>query len=242
MVVVAANPATFHLPIQFWIDGNSVAIAVFVPLAILSGYAAASVADLVRLSSWPDLGRFAVAGVVVLAGASQAPALVGVVSPCCQLVGAADLAALDWVSKHTPSDASFIINGYLWQGTAWAGTDAGYWLPILARRSTNLPPLFYASGPVEEVRQVDAEAAEISQDANDPPALALLAGRHGAQYIFVGTHGGVLDPGVLSRSGLFRIAYGQGGAWVLEVDRSKASGGSATAAATTTVALGPPGG
>src|SRR6185437_12323599 len=113
--------------------------------------------------------------------------------------------------------ARFVINGYVWMDPIRMGTDAGYWLPVLAHRQTSLPPLFYAVGPTEQVEQINQTAASVERDSRDPAALAQLADQIGARYVFIGTRGGPLDPALLERSGLFRVDYQGGGAWVFEV-------------------------
>ncbi len=217
LVLVVANPATFFLPINFWVNNNSVAIAAFFPATVLVGYLAHSVADLARLERWPGAARMTVGAAVLVAGLSQAPGLVSVVNPCCLLAGPADLAAAAWVRANTPATARFVVNGNRWLDETWAGSDAGYWLPVLARRQTTLPPLFYADGPASQATTVSRVAEAISQAGADPVALAALATKLEARYVFVGTTGGVIAPEALARSGRFRVVYRAGGVWVLEV-------------------------
>jgi len=217
LVFVLANPATFHLPFNLFINNGSVAIALFVPASVLVGYLASSLAITSGLDTWAKGAQWGLVGVILLIGCSQASALTTVVNPCCLLIRPGDAGAIDWVRQNTPPDAKFVINGYRWMNDIWMGSDAGYWLPVLAQRRTSLPPLFYGVAPADEVREINATAASISHDASDPAALANLAARIGARYVFIGTRGGALDPGVLKKSDLFKVDYEGGGAWVFEV-------------------------
>ena len=231
LVFILTNPATFHLPIDLFLNDGSIAIALFVPATILVGFlfdSCAAVCQRVGSTSLPGpkvarsamRGRAAawtVAGMLFLGGLSQAPSLTTIVNPCCLLIRPPDVAAINWAREHTPPNARFVINGYRWLDTVWMGSDAGYWLPVLARRRTTLPPLFYGVGPPGQVATIDSLAASVNRDATDPAALAALGRRIGARYVFIGTRGGDLDPSLLAQSGLFRVDYRAGGAWVLEL-------------------------
>lgn len=217
LVIIVANPATFHLPVHLFVNNGSIAIALFLPGAILVG----SLVDLLtfgqRLIRWPEPVSRALPLVLLAFGLTQAPSLTTVANPYCLLLRPDDLAAIAWVRAATPPNARFLINGFMWMDSIWMGSDAGYWLPVLADRSTSLPPLFYAVGPPDQVDQINQVAAAVSRDAHDAPALARLARRIGASYVFVGSRGGAMEPSALAASAWFRVVYRAGGAWVLEV-------------------------
>jgi hypothetical protein len=217
LVVVAANPTHFGIPIYLWISNDSVAIGLFLPMAVLAGFALDSVAGLIKFESWRLTIKRATAGALVVLALSFSPAVVGTVNACCSLANLDDVAAWRWVRDSTPSDALFLINGYLWGENIWAGTDAGYWLPVMAQRRTSLPPLFYATGPAAEKAKVDQIAADVSQSEGDPAKIAAEARAIGATFVFVGSRGGVIDPGRLVQSSDFRQVFRAGGAWVFEV-------------------------
>lgn len=217
LVVVAANPSTFGLPIYLWVNNDSVAIAMFLPATILAGYAVVQMANLVRYDRWPASIRNLAGLTVVVVAFSQLPSLLTVVNPCCYLGGSADLRAMDWIQSHTPPTARFVVNEYRWFGSVWAGSDAGFWLPVLARRSTTMPAMFYALGPRSDVQVVDDTGADIEASGAKPPELAAVARRVNAGYVFVGTQGGPIDPFALTNDPNFRVAYREGGAWVFEV-------------------------
>jgi acyl carrier protein len=51
----------------------------------------------------------------------------------------ADLAAADWVRRSTPQGAHFLVGTTDWQLGTYRGIDGGYWLPLLAGRSSSDP-------------------------------------------------------------------------------------------------------
>ncbi|MGH2522116.1 MAG: hypothetical protein ACRDH2_06400, partial [Anaerolineales bacterium] len=84
-----------------------------------------------------------VAGLGAYAGWRGLFAQVNVQNLATVLALPADLPALEWVEQHAPPDAVFLINGWLWQAGAWAGSDGGAWVWPLTHRKTTLPPLDY---------------------------------------------------------------------------------------------------
>jgi len=57
-----------------------------------------------------------------------------------------DLIAMNWIETHTSPTALFVPNASQveWSPDWLIGSDAGYWLPLLAQRDTTLPPMIYA--------------------------------------------------------------------------------------------------
>ena len=65
--------------------------------------------------------------------------------PTYALVTRPDLRAMEWIQEHTPVDATFLVNSFFaYNNTLVAGSDGGWWLPMLAKRNTSLPPITYS--------------------------------------------------------------------------------------------------
>ncbi len=61
-----------------------------------------------------------------------------------------DLIAMAWIRDNTPEASVFLVEGSLVENSgSFVGTDAGWWLPLLARRDNTIPPQ-YAYGVEEE--------------------------------------------------------------------------------------------
>jgi hypothetical protein len=55
-----------------------------------------------------------------------------------------DVRASNWIKENLPKQAKFLVNSFLaYNGTLAVGSDGGIWIPLLAERSTNLPPITY---------------------------------------------------------------------------------------------------
>ena len=215
-LVVITNPGTFHLPVNLFLNNGSLAIAVFLPATILTGYLIEVIARYARVFKWPAVARWLTIGLLLIAGLTRSNAQATVLNPCCMLARPQDLAVFAWVRDNTPANARFLIASTPWDFESWYGGDAGYWLPVLAQRWVDVPPLFYATATSDQVQAVNDAASQTSHGAADPAALAVLAKSIGARYVFIGARDGDLDPAALVRSGYFRTVY-RDGAWVLEL-------------------------
>jgi hypothetical protein len=239
LVFLAANPASFHLPYSLTLDNGALAIAAFLPAAVFAGDLGATAPRLAPGVAWPRATPWVASVAILLLGLSQAPHLVGIVNPVCILFRLGDRGAMRWAAANTPPDSRFLVNGFVWAPGHYMGTDAGYWLPVLAGRRTTLPLLFYRVGPSDEVRAVNDLAARVEAAASNPAEIARLSAQEGARYVFIGTRGGDLDPGTLVASGRFRVVYGAEGAWILELVEG-ASTRSATSIGVTPTGVGTP--
>ncbi|HWQ12236.1 MAG TPA: hypothetical protein VNL77_05520, partial [Roseiflexaceae bacterium] len=157
-----------------------------------------------------------------------------------QLVSHADMAAMAWVRAHTPPTARFMVNGFpAYGGTLVAGSDAGWWIPLLAGRQTTLPPLTYGSerGPTRDYgwnvglfyqdlrgrRLTDSRPVPV--DLTTPEALALLrAAKITHVYIGAAVSPGPaaadwIDTAKLRASPAFRLVYERDGVEIYELVR-----------------------
>jgi hypothetical protein len=155
-----------------------------------------------------------------------------------QLVSAADVDAMAWVRTNTAPDARFLVNSFpAYSGYLVAGTDAGWWLPLLTGRETTLPPLTYGSerGPTPDyAHQVNSISAALRERALTDPravkvdlttadALAVLRD-HKISYVYSGAQDfptGVdrIDTKRLRTSAKFRLVYDRGGVQIFQLVR-----------------------
>jgi hypothetical protein len=135
------------------------------------------------------------------------------------LVARQDLEAMAWIRENTPADARFLVNSFpAYGGTLVAGSDAGWWIPLLAKRGAFLPPLNYGAeqGPSPDyVTQVNELTLFLQErDLGDPETVQMLCER-GLTYVYIGQRQGRVNyagPHVLSleemqRSPSYSLAY-----------------------------------
>lgn len=158
-----------------------------------------------------------------------------------QLVTPADMVAMEWIRAETPEDARFLVNSFpAYGGTLIAGTDAGWWLPLLARRATNLPPITYGSERSADPaypRQVNRLAtflrgrpltnpAPVAIDLTTPAALVRLRAA-GITHIYSGahahpppSHADRIDTALLRASPAFTRVYAADGVEIFRLHTS----------------------
>jgi hypothetical protein len=59
------------------------------------------------------------------------------------MVFPADRMAMHWIRENTSPEARFLVNGFTtYNGNSSVGSDAGWWLPLLAGRRNTMPPQY----------------------------------------------------------------------------------------------------
>jgi hypothetical protein len=217
-----ANIGVLGLPGANFINNTSVAISLFIPLALLGGY----------LLGWVALGWANLTparwqpiywtGVVLLSSMLaffSARALLPILNPGTILIRQADLPALEWMDENLLKNETVLINPFLWGYNLYAGNDGGYWISPLAGLNT-LPPavLYNFDFTGENTKRITANVQKANELAANPEALHQFLLETGIRYIFIGARGGVLSPITLLNSPLFKNLYNLDGAYLFEVN------------------------
>ncbi|MCD6520380.1 MAG: hypothetical protein J7M05_10715 [Anaerolineae bacterium] len=205
---------------DIWLITNpSVAIALWLPLAVLGGWLASDrLQSLGRLLKrwppwrtlsplWPSL--FLCSTLAITGWGSWR--MVDIINPLTILATPEDIKAIAWTKEHTPADALFLINTRPWQGAIHTGTDGGWWLPLLAKRQVTLPCILYQQGPPSYRQRINTLAQAVEQASSlDDPQLRELLSQWGISHVFVGSKGGRLLPKELDPSPYYSILYSSG--------------------------------
>lgn len=106
------------------------------------------------------------------------------------LVTHPDLRAMQWIAEHTPHDSKFLVDSFsAYGGSAIVGSDAGWWIPLLARRANTVPPLTYLverEGKTDFHERVNELA--LSWISGSKP-INLVMQEAGVDYVYLGqTH------------------------------------------------------
>jgi hypothetical protein len=233
LILLAANPKWLHLPGEGALSNFAVFIAAYIPVSVLAGYLLGQLTrfKLKVVSARKSLTLALLTSVFIFAvgvfGARGRLSDLQVMQGT--LVTRPDIQAAKWIQENTPQDARFLVNSFFAYGdTLIVGSDGGWWLPLLARRQTTLPPINYSSegGPRSDyLPWVNTLTTEIeNKGIAHPEVLALLRAR-GVTYIYVGqrqgrvNYGGpyMLEPEQLLASPNFRLVYHQDRVWVFEM-------------------------
>ncbi len=209
-----ANALPITTPLPGVIDGVTVASSLWLGALVPAGIGAVRVLgtalDHVKLR--PGAGL--VGALVVVAGCWQAGRQLAIVNPDLVLAHPADLAALAWVRVNTPADARFLINVFEWRPGIYAGSDAGFWLPAVAGRTTLLPTLLYGNLPADDFARRNRIARELLSGSPDWDRLLRELRDLGINYVFIGRRGGSAAASALLVRPEFQPVYERDGVWV----------------------------
>jgi hypothetical protein len=76
------------------------------------------------------------------------------------LVNPPDQRAMAWIESHTQPEAFFLVQGFEYRNTA-AGSDAGWWIPLLAQRDNMLPPQYTQFNEVSQPQDYTRRVVEL---------------------------------------------------------------------------------
>jgi uncharacterized membrane protein len=140
-----------------------------------------------------------------------------------------DMRAASWIKDNLHPEANLLVNSFFaYGGSLIVGSDGGWWLPVLTKRHTTLPPLNYGTerGPQPDYRQwVNELTKAISEKGlSHPDVLNMLYERKITQ-VYVGQRQGrvnyfgpaVFDPRQLVNDPHYRTVYHQDRVWIFEV-------------------------
>lgn len=150
LLLAFSNPYFLPLPWSGLVDFVTVVSIIFIPAAIIAGYALT-----VPLNSkwtWIQVPRspFAVHGqavygvAVLLVAVLAATQTIDILRPRFSFLSEADLRAFEWIKSETPSDATFLTRIRVSQVDLVEPVDGGVWITYFTGRRQTAPPLIYA--------------------------------------------------------------------------------------------------
>ncbi len=232
LLFIATNPSLLCLPGSGAISNFALFIAVYIPAGTLIGYAGSEI--LRQLQRWRT--GILPALLVVAIGLTGVPSRMADARPAAHaMVTRPDERAIAWIRENTPENAKFLVNSFSsYGGGVIVGSDAGWWLPLLAGRPNTVPPLNYSTeqGLDPEYRESVRELSTLSRNLGmDNPATLALLREHGVTHVYIGqqqgrvNYGGphVLDPELLKRSDQYQLVYHQDRVWVFALNSGVSS-------------------
>jgi hypothetical protein len=218
-MLILANLFALGLPGGNLVNNTSVAISLYLPVAVLAGYlvgeAIQTMAHFIP-TNLNSAGKALLILICIGLGLFGSRQTVTILNPSLYLVREADLSAITWAKDNLPADETVLVNPFLWGYNTYAGGDGGYWLSALASLPTLPPPVVHGMDRSPESAAVNALSEQIITLAQHPDELHALLQSHSIQYIFLGARGGALSPGVLQQSNLFEEIYAEAGVFIFK--------------------------
>lgn len=239
-ILLATNPNWIGLPGFGVITNFAVFIAFYIPVAVtIASVVASHLRDGQQNNNDHERGKIStiiLPGVILLLVCSFGiwglrERVDDLDTQAYELVTRPDLRAMEWIRSNVPSDARFLINSFPAYGnTSIVGSDAGWWIPLLAQRKNTVPPLTYAAEqgttPAYSQNVMDFYYATTDSGITSPQALRILR-EQGIDYVYIGQRQGrvnysgsdVLDPTIISDDQNFDLIYHQDRVWVYKIKK-----------------------
>ncbi len=225
LLLLAANPQWLRLPGQGVLTNFAVFIAAYLPASVLVAAIVGWLTARAPLRSRSPL----LAALVLVFGFWGLRDRVADIDPARHaLVTRPDVRAAVWITDNLPSEAKFLVNAFpAYGGTSVVGSDAGWWLPILAGRQTTLPPLTYVSeqGPRPDYREwVNQLTFLIGERGLTAEEVLQELRARGVTHVYLGQRQGAvnappgyrLSPETLLADRHFSLLYHQDRVWIFE--------------------------
>jgi hypothetical protein len=251
LILLAANPQWLRLPGEGILSNFAVFIAAYIPAGILIGSLAGDLLaefgiiqnrefleyngsetpekepnSLRKKLIWNTILLAVIFGISLW---SIRPNLKIVQPAEHALVTRPDMKAGTWIKETLPGDAKFLVNSFFAYGdTLVVGSDAGWWLPLIAQRETTLPPINYGSEqgpPPDFVSFTNDLVAEIRAKGVDHPQVLDELLNRGVTHIYIGQQQGqvnAIEPPLLNAKELmadprFELVYNQDRVFIFEL-------------------------
>jgi len=207
------------IPVLSFTNLGAVLIMLYLPIGLIIGAAVEEIIGLLRPETQPMAVRLLL--VLGLTSAFIASHLrVSDIEPYRFFVKPEDLQAMTWIKENTPSDAAFAVNTYFWLPTVPLGTDAGYWLPYLAKRQTTASTMLMTLGAQDYHSSIIRQSQAVAQLQVNSESLAKLRSL-GVDYVYIGKNGNPTGPGLnveqLAQTNDVEVVYDRGGVSVLRI-------------------------
>lgn len=233
LILVMCLPMFARLPLPgaSIINQFTVTTSLYMPIALIWGVFIGSIITTERNVRWQALFLL----VVTLLAVVQLPAMLQRLDQRHDLSARPDLYAATWINDNLPEDAFFLVNGFAYNKTP-AGSDAGWWLPILTKRQTTIPPQyasFIEDSAIPGYREITTQLAEHFYEYSpaSPEGMAAICDfPYPITHVYIGQKRGtahfqslerpLLEPHVFLESDLFDLVYNQDHVMIFEIDRT----------------------
>jgi len=232
--VIISNPYLLKLPGTGLTNNFTMLISAYLPTSILlGGFIANLPLDFIRLKAkqTDKLLTFLVLIIItVLSFWGSLQRYRDIQPQTFTLVTRPDIRAAKWIKMHIPENGYFLVNSFLaFSNTTVVGSDAGWWIPVLANRNTTLPPINYVFEKnvykeyPQDLKNFITIMNEHSWDLDQ--TIELIKAKN-ISYVYIGQQrgnvnfsGSILDPIKLMTSSFYKLVYHQDWVWIFKVQR-----------------------
>ncbi len=218
-----------NIPWVHYVQSFAVIISLYIPVSILCGYFAS------QLFTWTGKWRYGwilvFLIIICLAAYGTWNQRDITKADTYALVTRPDNRAMDWIKENTQTKSLFLVEGtHINWVTNIVGTDAGWWIPLLANRENTMPPQYAISNeipitPGYSMSLVDL-VAKLKQTSLISTAGINLLCDYGITHIYIGQEQGsvgnigkpLFTPAELEISPVLKQIYHQDRVYIYAVE------------------------
>lgn len=205
--------------LNLYFDIVSVAISLFIPIAVNIGWGFIQLDDILQRwgRSWNLIPLLLFLPLIAWGCIRH----INIIHPLAPMVTQSDFDSMDWIKEHTTASAKFMISNYefSFQPGFITGIDAGYWIPLFTGRTTTIPPLTYVfehSGNPFLVQ--DLVAFHYAQFDIGSTESALFLQNSGLTHLYISRRSSIIDDQMLLSSPSYRLVYSNESTVIFEID------------------------
>jgi hypothetical protein len=221
-----------HLPASSSMRNFAILIALYIPIGLVVGWLISEVAG----SENGRLRQSLLAITIFIAAILGALGQRNIAKPdTFAYVSRPDILAMAWIREHLPEDAHFLVEGLIYQNTGIIGSDAGWWLPLLAGSQNSMPPQYATAEVPIEPGYTQRLVALVNKLKNISPGSAQgvsLLCSEGITHVYIGQGQGkvalramnlgpqLFSPGEFLSSKYYSLLYHQDRVYVFGLNSS----------------------
>jgi hypothetical protein len=232
---LAVTPAgmLINLPGANMMQSFAVIIAIYIPVSILIGWLLFKLSIFLKIDKyyWRSTLSILFLVVLVLIGANDQRKILD--ENQFALVKYPDLQAMNWINENTSQDSLFLVEGFrIYDGKSAVGSDAGWWIPLLTKRSNTMPPQYALLNeqptiPSHSQKVVDLVTLLEQFSVDSPESLQSLC-EWGITHLYIGQGNGEIGAGAtqlfssieLQNRDLFTRVYNQDKVEIYKVNQN----------------------
>ena len=179
-----------HLPGANLMHTFAILIALYIPVGLAASWLISEIAGNAQAGRRQSLVALAVLAAAIFGAVSQrtipAPDTYAYVTR-------PDTLAMEWIRGNLPDNAHFLVEGVMYLKTSIIGSDAGWWLPLLAGRQNSMMPQYATmETPIQPgytQRMIALVKNLQTTSPGSPQGVALICG-DGFHYVYIGQQQG----------------------------------------------------
>jgi hypothetical protein len=174
-----------NLPGANAMQNFAIIIALYIPASLLVGW---FIGDIIGSVTKPSnfFGTIIVSVTIIAFAVGGAIKLRNIADPNFYgLVDRTDFQAMKWIRANTPADSRFLVEGFrINAGTSAVGSDAGWWISLLAARQNTMPPQYAILNEIPSPSDYSQKVVElVAYLENHSPGLPDTVQRLCAEHI-----------------------------------------------------------